>query len=236
MKRRSKTKGEKPASNASRSDAGREKCCQTPAANGCAKLSTILAAAGVFLVFFLMTLFVTKEMLGWKQGGDWSGRGKKDNVQTVENLQLQVDALKKQVGELKIKEENPATQAAAGSWAANQISSAFENAVNQKDFAKLETLLADNVYYVVDASDCCGDITKQEAVSHFKNYIRRVKSFNFDQNQQVVRQMKVNLAETFSKYTIGIADNRMVLSYQVNKLGKINNIMLSASHLMYDLE
>jgi hypothetical protein len=46
----------------------------------------------------------------------------------------------------------------------------------------------------------------------------------------------VNLAETFSKYTIGIADNKMVLSYQVNKLGKISNIMLSASHLMYDLE
>jgi hypothetical protein len=224
MKRRSKTKKEA------------EKFCQTPLINGCAKMSTVLAAAGVFLVFFLVTLFVTKEMVGWKQRGGFFDHGKQENAQVIANLQMQVNILKKQVGELKIKDENPATQVSANSLAANQSSSAFESAVNAKDFTKVEALLADNVYYVIDSSDCCGDITKEEAVQNFKNYIKSVKSFDFDQNQQVVRQMKVNLAETFSKYTIGIGNNQMVLSYQVNKLGKINNIMLSASHLMYDLE
>jgi len=96
--------------------------------------------------------------------------------------------------------------------------------------------MAAKVFYVVDASDCCGDITKKEAASHLKNYIRGVKLFNFDQEQQVIKQMKVNLAGTFAKYTIGIADNKMVLSYHLDKQGKVDDIMLSASHLMYDLE
>jgi hypothetical protein len=62
MKRR-KTK---PACNPTSRDSvvGKQKSCQMPLANGCAKMSTILAAAGVFLVFFLATLFVTKEMIG----------------------------------------------------------------------------------------------------------------------------------------------------------------------------
>ena len=120
--------------------------------------------------------------------------------------------------------------------AGETTSAAFEKAVNSKDFAKIESLMSARIYYVVDASDCCGDITKKEAVAHLKNYIRDAKSFDFDQNQQVIRQMKVNLADTFAKYTIGIANNRMVLSYHLDKQGKVDDLMLSASHLMYDLE
>ncbi|MDI6778249.1 MAG: hypothetical protein QMD77_03585 [Patescibacteria group bacterium] len=193
-----------------------------------------LLVAGLAVIIVVSTVIIGSVLHSWKK--QWMGGKKWSRDTNVENLQAQVNALKKQVGELKIKEDNPATQGSEGSLAANQTSSAFENAVNQEDFAKAETLLADNVYYVIDASDCCGDISKKEAVQNFKNYIKSVKSFDFDQEQQVVKQMKVNLAETFSKYTIGIADNKMVLSYQVNKRGKINNIMLSASHLMYDLE
>ncbi|MFH0929956.1 MAG: hypothetical protein V1814_01755 [Candidatus Moraniibacteriota bacterium] len=46
-------------------------------------------------------------------------------------------------------------------------------------------------------------------------------------------QVWYNIAK---KYTIGIADNKMVLSYHFDSQGKVDDLMLSASHLMYDLE
>lgn len=166
-----------------------------------------------------------KKMMGgkkWSQGSD------------IQNMQAQINALKKEVAKNKAGTAGTATVQPAPASETNSV--AFEKAVNGKDFTKIETLMAARVYYVVDASDCCGNITKKEAASNLKNYISGAGSFNFDQNQQVIRQMKVNLADTFAKYTIGIADNRMVLSYHLDQQGKVDDLMLSASHLMYDLE
>ena len=232
MKRRTKTK--QPARNAV-SAAGREKNCQSLELKGHSKATMILAAAGVFVVFFAGTLVVTQKGFHWMGKGKEGKFGKINKIETTENLQSQISALQKQINELK-KGNSAVAPADQNQAAANQTSSAFEKAVNDKDFSKVETLMAAKVFYVVDASDCCGDITRKEAVEHLQNYIRNVKSFDFDQEQQVVRQMKVNLAGTFAKYTIGIADNKMVLSYHLNKQGKVDDVMLSASHLMYDLE
>lgn len=213
------------------------KNCLPEELKGCAKISTILAAVGVFVVFFAGTLIIAGKGFHWtwKEGGEKFGKMNQEGK--IENLEMQVSALKKQVSELKgEKAAGPETENSAAAGQVNQTSAAFEKAVNDKDFTKVESLMASRVYYVIDASDCCGDITKKEATANLQNYIRGVKSFNFDQDQQVVNQMKVNLAGTFAKYTIGIADNKMVLSYHLDKQGKVDDVMLSASHLMYDLE
>ncbi len=152
----------------------------------------------------------------------------------ISQLKAEVMALKKQ---LALNKSNKDEAESSRQVAIEQNSSPeFEKAVNGGDFSGAETFVASRVYYVVDASECCGDISKKEAMNHLEKYIRDAGTFDFDQDQQVVKQMKVNLAGTFSSYTIGVAENGMVLSYKLDKQGKVNNVMLSASHLMYDLE
>jgi hypothetical protein len=203
---------------------------------GAAKSGQLLIA-GLVIIIIISIVVIGSVLHSWK--GQFRGDKKWSSNANVENLQMQINALKKEVA----KNKTGAASTAVNGTTANQkqpageISSAiFEKAVNDKDFAKIETLMATKIYYVIDSSDCCGDITKKEAATNLKNYIRGAKSFNFDQNQQVVKQMKVNLADTFAKYTIGIADNKMVLSYHLDEQGKVDDLMLSSTHLMYDLE
>ena len=196
-----------------------------------------LLIAGLAVVILASLVVIGSVCHSWK--GQFGGGKKWSRDANVENLQAQINALKKEVASSKAGANSPAAGSAAAvpKESASQTPSAvFEKAVNDNDFAKIETLMAPRVYYVIDASDCCGDITKKEAAANLKNYIAGANSFNFDQTQQVVRQMKVNLADTFAKYTIGIADNKMVLSYHLDAQGKVDDLMLSATHLMYDLE
>lgn len=223
MKRRIKTK--KPACNS-----GREISCAPCNLKGSARSDQMLTA-GLVIVILASIVVIGSVMHSWK--GQFKGEKKFSRDANVQNLQAQINALKKEVAKSKTTASSPAVQ---NDLATPTTSTAFEKAVNDKDFTKVEALMAARVFYVIDASDCCGDITKKEAAANLKNYIRSVKSFDFDQSQQVVQQMKVNLAGTFAKYTIGIADNRMVLSYHLDSQGKVDDLMLSASHLMYDLE
>jgi hypothetical protein len=201
-----------------------------------------MLTAGLVIVILASIVVIGSVMHSWK--GQFKGEKEFSRDANVQNLQAQINALKKEVAKSKaatssttIGSTSANTAAAVQQESASQTpATAFEKAVNDKDFTKAEALMATRIFYVIDASDCCGDITKKEAAANLKNYIRSVKSFDFDQNQQVVKQMKVNLADTFAKYTIGIADNRMVLSYHLDAQGKVDNLMLSASHLMYDLE
>lgn len=217
MKRRTKTTGEKN--------------CGSPAPSGAARSDQLLIA-GLVIIIIVSVAVIGSVLFSWKKQVMSEKNWSRDK--NVESLQAQINALRRQIAQNKTGTASPAGN--QEELASQSSSAAFEKAINDKDFAKVSALLATRVYYVVDASDCCGDITKKEAASHLKNYIRDVKSFDFDQEQQVIKQMKVNLAGTFSKYTIGIADNRMVLSYHLDKQGKVDDIMLSASHLMYDLE
>jgi len=190
-----------------------------------------LLIAGLVVIIIISAVAIGSVLYSWKKQ---AMREKNWAYETsVQNLQAQINVLKKQIAKNKV---GTAVTTANQEELASQSSAAFEKAVNDKDFTKIESLMATRVYYVVDQSGCCGDITRKEAAGNLKNYIRDVKSFNFDQNQQVARQMKVNLADTFAKYTIGIANNKQVLSYHLDKQGKVDDLMLSASHLMYDLE
>ena len=208
-----------------------EKKCGPRNLKGAARSDQLLIA-GLVVIIIVSAVVIGSVLHSWKE--QFASEKQWSRDANVENLQAQINSLKKEIVKNK---------AGAISTTANQKESAsqipsvtFEKAVNDKDFTKIEALMATRVYYVIDASDCCGDITKKEAAANLKNYIHDAKSFNFDQNQQVVKQMKVNLADTFAKYMIGIADNKMVLSYHLDGQGKVDDLMLSATHLMYDLE
>jgi hypothetical protein len=230
MKRRGKTK--KPAC-----DANKKTNCAPCSLKGSIRSDQMLTA-GLVIVILASIVVIVSAAHSWK--GQFRGEKEGSQSASVQNLQAQINALKKEVAKNKTTSAVSSTTTASGvqQEPTSQISStsAFEKAVNDKNFTQMEALMADRVYFVEDATDCCGDVTKKEAMKNFKLYTANTESFNFDQNQQVVKQMKVNLADTFAKYTIGIADNKMVLSFHLDAQGKVDDLMLSASHLMYDLE
>jgi len=113
---------------------------------------------------------------------------------------------------------------------------AFEHAVNTKNYIKMKELMAPRVLFVIEATECCGMVTKNEAATRFENYVSEVKVFNFSQEQQVVKQLKVNMGDFFSRYTIGIGNNGAVLGYHLNQDGLVDDLYVAVSHTMFDLE
>ncbi|MEA3273122.1 MAG: hypothetical protein U9Q72_00795 [Patescibacteria group bacterium] len=112
----------------------------------------------------------------------------------------------------------------------------FEDAVNQKDYEGMEGLLADEVNYIVEASDCCGNITRDKAIAQLREYLRTPATFNFSQEQQIVKKLKVNIADRFENYTVGIASGKAVLAYKVNPERKVDDIYVVGTYELFDIE
>ena len=88
----------------------------------------------------------------------------------------------------------------------------------------------------MEASDCCGKIAKEKAVTQLEKYLGVIDAFNFLQEQQIVKKLKVNIADQFENYTIGIASGKEVLAYKVNSAGKVNDIYVVGSYEFFDIE
>jgi len=113
----------------------------------------------------------------------------------------------------------------------------FEAALNNKDFAEAQTVLADNVNYIVEATECCGLITAAEAMTHLEDYIAGYTSINWSQDQQLVKQLKTNFPQNFpADNVVGIADNERVIAYKVGADGQIDDVYVVVSHMLFDLE
>ncbi len=104
---------------------------------------------------------------------------------------------------------------------------AFENAINAKDYEKLEVSLATEAVYSIEGEDCCGKIAKTEIISRLKEYLADKETFNFSQSQENVKKIKSGTFDKIENYTIGINGKQAILAYKVNADGKINNIYIN---------
>ena len=117
----------------------------------------------------------------------------------------------------------------------NEIKKDFESAINNEDYTAIESYLANTVNFLVDRSDCCGDITKKEVIEQIDSHISAVISYNFWQEQQIVKSMKINLADTFADMTIGVAETGEIIAYQLNSDDMVDKIFITHQMLL-DLE
>lgn len=115
----------------------------------------------------------------------------------------------------------------------------IEDAINQRNANGMLDVMASVVYYMEEATECCGKISKNEAAANFLDYSKGTSKFNFSENQQVVKQLRVNMADFFaeSKYTgIGIGNDRKVAAYNINSTGKVDKLYIAIDHRLFDLE
>jgi hypothetical protein len=134
---------------------------------------------------------------------------------------------------------NVKTPTVAKTGAQSDTESLFEAAINQKNAAGMKELMARKVYYIEEATECCGSINGVEAVDEFLRYSKGTAMFNFEENQQIVKQMRVNLADFFSqeKYSrIGFGNDKKVIAYNVNSQNKVDKLYIVISQDLLDLE
>lgn len=105
----------------------------------------------------------------------------------------------------------------------------IQSAIESKNYAALEQEMTDNVSVTLYASECCGPVTKTQAIKQL-DYLNEAKlPWNWNQESEVIKQVKTEHPTTFGKGTVGIADNEYVVSYEVIN-GKINALYISASY------
>lgn len=146
-------------------------------------------------------------------------------------MQKQIQDLQAQVSKLESEKSEVEAKVPVAS-----VSETFEQAINAEDYGKVSELMADNVNLIFEATECCGRITKESAIKQLKDYIAEVEAFNFSQDQQVVQQMKVNLADFFAVYTLGVDEKGAVLGYKMDKAGKVSDVYVAVTHSLFDLE
>lgn len=131
------------------------------------------------------------------------------------------------------KQEKSSCSTKSSSASKENKSKEFENAVNSKDYDKIETFLTNPINFIIEATECCGDITPEEAANSM-DYIDGVNSFDFSQDQDIVKKIKDKYSD-YSNDIIGIGDNKAVLIYHLNSEEKVDRIYLSITYEMFDL-
>lgn len=115
----------------------------------------------------------------------------------------------------------------------------FEAAVNQRNQRGITDMMDNTVNFVEEATECCGRIGKEAAAKNFLDYSKGTKLFNFAETQQIVKQMRINLPQSFGadKFTkIGIGNDKKVVAYHLNAQNKVDSLYISISHELFDLE
>jgi len=117
----------------------------------------------------------------------------------------------------------------------DEIKTEFQNAINDKNYEAIGNYLARTVNFIIDRSECCGDISGVEAFNNIESRVESVISYNFWQDQQIVKSMKVNLADTFADMTVGVAETGEIIAYSLDAQNKVNKLFFTHQEFL-DLE
>ena len=92
--------------------------------------------------------------------------------------------------------------------------------------------MADSVSVILEATECCGPVTKAEAVKQLEYLNDATAPWNFDQTNDTIKQLK---AQEPTKYGpdsayVGIAANEYTVSFKFDASNKINGITMAVSY------
>ena len=115
---------------------------------------------------------------------------------------------------------------------AQEIQTQIKTSLNSADYQSLNQMLAENVSFILMSTECCGILSKQEAIDQM-SYVKGAEPFNFDQQSQLVQDLKTNNPQLAGTY-IAISQNGEQLAAFTIENGKITGIQLSVSHKLYN--
>lgn len=114
-----------------------------------------------------------------------------------------------------------------------EISENIKDGVNSRDFAALRTYMTDPITVILQATECCGPKTPDEAVSQM-SYIKEGVPFNFNQNSDLVKNLKAKNPELDAKF-IGVSqDKEHLIAFGLNSQNRISDIRMSVSWKLFN--
>lgn len=109
---------------------------------------------------------------------------------------------------------------------------AIKTNIAAKNYQGLIPYMTDPVEIILQATECCGPQTAQEAVDQM-SYIEDGVPFDFDQNTDSVKNLKAKNAELADKY-IGISKSQEhLVAFGIDNSGRIADIRISVSWKLF---
>jgi hypothetical protein len=110
------------------------------------------------------------------------------------------------------------------------VSEQVAAAITSKNTQALEGYMADIVQVRLEASGCCGPITKAEAMSQL-SYLDPAVGWSFDPANPVIVDLAINSPDYYGTgWLVGVASNEYIVSFKINNLNKIEAYNLGASY------
>lgn len=108
------------------------------------------------------------------------------------------------------------------------IKTLFITSLANKQYDNLLPYIDENVQVRIESSGCCGPLTPAEAVKQLE-YFNEVKTWDFNPSEIKTKLSQVS-KDYANPYVVGIADNKMGVSFKTNAENKIDAINLMATY------
>ena len=103
-------------------------------------------------------------------------------------------------------------------------------AIKTKNTQPIESYMADIVSVRLEASGCCGLITRAEAMSQL-SYLDPATGWDFDPTNPILVSLAAQFPDFYgSGWIVGVASNEYLVSFKLNSQGKIEAYNLAASY------
>jgi len=103
-------------------------------------------------------------------------------------------------------------------------------AMTSKNTQALEGYMADTVQVRLEASGCCGPITRAEAMSQL-SYLDPAVGWNFDPTNPILVNLATVVPDFYgSDWIVGVASNEYLVSFKLNNQNKIEAYNLAATY------
>lgn len=113
-----------------------------------------------------------------------------------------------------------------------EVQENIEAAINTGNTQAIGTFATDPVSVILQATECCGPKTPDEAVSQL-SYVADGVPFNFNQNSDLVKNLKSKNPELSGKF-IGLSQNKEhLVAFGLNAQNRITDIRMSVSWKLF---
>lgn len=115
-----------------------------------------------------------------------------------------------------------------------QVKENVQAAITTGNTQAIEGYMTDNVFYVIQASECCGSMTRAKAVSELTGYIKEAKApWNFDDTNPIAVKLRANNESPYygdANSIIGIASNEYTVAFILNAENKIKGVTAAVTY------
>lgn len=114
---------------------------------------------------------------------------------------------------------------------------AIKLAITGKSYSSLDKYMASSVNVLIEATECCGIITKDKALAELKYLDGAINPWNFDPGNPIASQLKTKNPTLFPNgILLGTSANRYLVTFTLNKVsGLIEKIYMAIDYKLHGI-